>query len=90
MILAAMVAALALALPGVAGAEHTAEHVAQETARLQAAYLPPGAGDSMGVYGVDIYRTYRALSLHDLGFLCNYQGGYYYYAEDGGYYWNEC
>ena len=44
----------------------------------------------MSLYGADQYGTERTLSLHDLAALCYNQGGYYYYAQDGGWYWNAC
>jgi len=79
---------LALALP--AAAEHNAEHVAQTTANLQEAYLPPGAGPLMSLYGIGRYGEERTLYLYDLAALCQNQGGYYYYGADGYWYWNDC
>jgi len=88
--LGAVVALLTLALALPAAAEHNAEHVREETQRLQDTYLPPGAGPLMSLYGVDAYGLERTLSLHDLAAACYLQGGYYFYADDGGWYWNAC
>ena len=90
LLILAAILALMLALASPALAEHTAEHVQESTQRMQGAFLPPGAGDVMGIFGLDLSGTYRALSLHDLGMLCSTQGGYYYDGGDGYLYWNAC
>ena len=91
LILTSLLALLALALALPAAAEHNAEHVQQETQRLQNTYLPPGVGPLMSLYGVDAFGVKRTMSLHDLAYTCYSQGGYYYYyADDGGWYWNVC
>ncbi len=87
-VLVALLLVLLAATP--ASAEHNAEHVQESTQRLQDAYLPPGVGPLMSLYGVDAFGVERTMSLHDLAYTCYYQGGYYYYADDGGWYWNAC
>src|SRR5215216_1304257 len=82
-----IVLVLVLATPALA--EHTAEHVQQETQRLMDAYLPPGYGDHRGVYGIDPLGEPRQLYLYTLAGMCQNYGGYYFWAGDD-YYWHDC
>jgi len=89
---ALLVAVMVLALAVPAYAEHTMEHVAEETQRLKDLYLVPGYGNEAGQLEVYDPLTEQAqlLGLYGLAALCTNYGGYWYVAEDGYYYWHAC
>ena len=66
------------------------ESVAESTQKMQAAFLPPSAGNVTSLHGLDLSGAYRQLSLLDVGGLCKPQGGYYYEGGDGYLYWHDC
>ena len=53
--------------------------------------MPAGSEGVTGLYVWDpLTDTPGYRGLYGLAAFCHNQGGYYYYAEDGAYYWHAC
>jgi hypothetical protein len=69
-------------------AEHTMEHVQEETQRLKDLYLPPGYGNELGQLVVydPVNEEVHLTGLYGLAGFCQNFGGYWYDGEDGYFY----